>query len=197
MLESYGYLTYALILLVTLLHEQGHALAALLTGGTVHSIEISANGAGLCTTSGGNMLLILMGGFVGSILLGNLMVAVSMRFNRSLNTMAGALAVILVVTAVGWSGNLLAAVVCVGFALLVGLASRFNFRLNKVMFLILGYGVIISALKDTVGPSSDIAIFSDITLLPESTVRVLFWSVAILLTGFAQYLTYKPHFSRG
>ncbi len=70
---------YPLMLLTTLFHESGHALAAWLTGGRVHGIRMAANGAGVCTTSGGWPLLVASGGYIGSAIAGCLLLFVSSR----------------------------------------------------------------------------------------------------------------------
>lgn len=61
---------YPLKLLVVLMHESGHALACVLTGGTVQSIQISPNEAGVTYTAGGSRILILSAGYLGSTALG-------------------------------------------------------------------------------------------------------------------------------
>jgi len=43
---------YPFKLLVTMLHEFGHAMGAIVTGGDVESIKINADGSGWCKTAG-------------------------------------------------------------------------------------------------------------------------------------------------
>jgi hypothetical protein len=64
---------YPITLLVTFLHEFGHALGALITGGEVMSIQINPDGSGVTMTRGGSRAVILMGGYIGSAILGNLL----------------------------------------------------------------------------------------------------------------------------
>jgi len=61
---------YPLRLLVTLLHECGHALAAALTGGSTESIRVGIRGNGCTFTLRGSRLIILNGGYLGSVVLG-------------------------------------------------------------------------------------------------------------------------------
>lgn len=63
-------LIYPLKLLVVFLHESGHALAALATGGSVESIRIDPYERGVTATRGGWRFLILSGGYLGSTALG-------------------------------------------------------------------------------------------------------------------------------
>jgi len=61
---------YPLMLLVTLLHECGHALAAVLTGGKAKLIKVSTDGSGVTATYGGSPFVIYNAGYLGSLLLG-------------------------------------------------------------------------------------------------------------------------------
>jgi hypothetical protein len=63
---------YPLKLLVVLMHETGHALAALVTGGSVFRVEVNALQGGMTYTAGGNRLIILSAGYLGSSLIGAL-----------------------------------------------------------------------------------------------------------------------------
>lgn len=72
-------LLYPINLIVTFLHEFGHAFFAIITGGSVHSIEINADGSGLAMTGGGIRGIVLMGGYIGSALFGNILLYVSIR----------------------------------------------------------------------------------------------------------------------
>ncbi len=66
-------------LATTYLHEVGHALAALLTGGVANAITVSTNEGGAATSNGGNLGLILAAGFGFSALVGALALAASQR----------------------------------------------------------------------------------------------------------------------
>ena len=65
-------------LLVTFLHEFGHAMGALLTGGYVDSIQINSDGSGFCRTAGGWRSIVLMGGYLGSAILGNILLHIGL-----------------------------------------------------------------------------------------------------------------------
>jgi hypothetical protein len=55
---------------VTVVHEMGHAVATVLTGGQVTGIEISPGGGGLTHVRGGNFFLSVSAGYLGSSLFG-------------------------------------------------------------------------------------------------------------------------------
>lgn len=64
------WVTYPLRLLVTFIHEGFHAFAALLTGGSVHAINIEPGGSGVTLSSGGFNPIIASAGYLGATLYG-------------------------------------------------------------------------------------------------------------------------------
>ena len=63
---------YPLKLFVVLLHEAGHATAAVATGGVVQRIVVTPDQGGVCYCPGGNAFLTLSAGYLGSLLFGAL-----------------------------------------------------------------------------------------------------------------------------
>lgn len=89
-----GWLDYPFRLLLTIVHELGHGLAALLTGGEFLRFVIFPNGAGLAYTAGGWRWLIIPAGYVGVALFGALLIALGRnhRWSRvSMGVMGGAM----------------------------------------------------------------------------------------------------------
>lgn len=84
-------LLYPFRLLVTFVHEAGHGLAALLSGGRFIEFQVFANGAGVTTTAGGSRLLILPAGYLGAALFGAVLLyaANRMRSVRLLTLILG------------------------------------------------------------------------------------------------------------
>lgn len=74
-----GWLNYPFRLLLTMVHELGHGLAAMLTGGTFIRFVVFPNGAGLAYTAGGWRWVIVPAGYVGVALFG----AALIRLGRS------------------------------------------------------------------------------------------------------------------
>ncbi len=72
-------LIYPLKLLVVLMHETSHAVAALATGGHVERISVNILQGGVTYTKGGNSFLILSAGYLGSSLIGALILWASTR----------------------------------------------------------------------------------------------------------------------
>ena len=63
---------YPVKLFVVLLHEAGHAAAAVATGGVVQRIVVTPDQGGICYCPGGNAFLTLSAGYLGSMLFGAL-----------------------------------------------------------------------------------------------------------------------------
>ena len=70
---------YPFRLFVVFLHEMGHALAAVLTGGEVLRIGISRDEGGVCVTRGGIPFVVLNAGYLGSLLFGALFLLLGAR----------------------------------------------------------------------------------------------------------------------
>jgi hypothetical protein len=79
-------------LFTVFLHEASHGLAALVSGGSIERIEISANEGGVCWTRGGWRFLVASAGYLGSLGFGLLFLwlGTRSRADRALVAMAGA-----------------------------------------------------------------------------------------------------------
>lgn len=66
-------------LFVVLLHESGHALATVLTGGEVLALTVGLDESGAVLSRGGWELLILNSGYLGSLLWGRALLALAFR----------------------------------------------------------------------------------------------------------------------
>lgn len=67
-------LNYPFRLLLTIVHELGHGVAAILTGGQFLSFEIYSNGAGLAYTAGGWRFIVIPAGYLGTALFGAVLI---------------------------------------------------------------------------------------------------------------------------
>jgi hypothetical protein len=68
------FLLLPLIYYNTHIHELCHALATVLSGGSVGAVEVYASGSGATFSRGGSLFLIASAGYVGSTIVGGLMV---------------------------------------------------------------------------------------------------------------------------
>lgn len=73
------FVTYPLRLFVTMIHELGHGLAAIVTGGEFVEFKVLSRGAGLAYTRGGSRLLVIPAGYVGAALFGAVLLILTHR----------------------------------------------------------------------------------------------------------------------
>ena len=64
------FLLYPFRLFVTFIHEAGHSLMTVFTGGEVVNFQVFSNGSGIATTRGGTRALILPAGYLGAAFFG-------------------------------------------------------------------------------------------------------------------------------
>ncbi|MCB9777732.1 MAG: M50 family metallopeptidase [Alphaproteobacteria bacterium] len=97
--------------LVVVFHEAGHALTALATGGEVLSMDVGLDEGGVTWTRGGSRLLILNGGYLGSLAAGLVLLRLARDDGRG-RLVLGVLGGLLGLAAVLWFRP----IVGVGFA---------------------------------------------------------------------------------
>ena len=107
---------YPVTLLVTFLHEFGHALGAILTGGQVEGLQVNPDGSGYTATRGGSAGFILMGGYVGSAVLGNLLFRIGVKYKRFTQSTLLLLAGIMALVGVVWFESLISTAILFVFA---------------------------------------------------------------------------------
>jgi len=85
------WLVYPLKILVVFFHELGHALAAVLTGGSIVEIQLDPREGGMAVTRGGFRFLILSAGYLGSLLIGGwiLVLAADSRRDKVITAVLG------------------------------------------------------------------------------------------------------------
>lgn len=91
-------------LLAVSFHELSHGIAALLTGGRVFGFAIVPAGAGVTMGIGGNMFLILIAGYLGSVLWGAALYYVSCKWDAKYALMT-LVAVIFGSAFLGWANS--------------------------------------------------------------------------------------------
>src|SRR5262245_39918954 len=70
---------YPLRLMVTFVHESGHGLSAILTGGRFIHFVVYPNGSGVATTAGGSPLVVPQMGYLGAALFGSMLLYAANR----------------------------------------------------------------------------------------------------------------------
>lgn len=84
-------------LFVTYVHEAGHGLGAILTGGRVIRFVVSPDGSGLATTAGGTRSVVISAGYLGAALFGSGLFYVANRFSRYDRLIAFAIGIFMIV----------------------------------------------------------------------------------------------------
>ena len=102
-------LTYPFRIFVTFIHEGGHALAAILTGNSVHSLSVAMNGSGeVYSTTGGlfSQMFVSSAGYLGAMAFGALLLVLIRRTIAARFVLVGSAALILALTvAYGFSAR--------------------------------------------------------------------------------------------
>lgn len=172
---------YPLKILVVFFHELSHALAALVTGGSVEEIRVVANQGGLCITRGGSRFVTLSSGYLGSLVWGGviLLLAARTRLDRGV---AVALGAILALVTLLWVRPLISFGFGFGLAaalVMMALGLWLSEEINDYVLRLVGLTSCLYAVLDI---KSDILdrphIRSDAAMLAELTgIPTLFWGV--------------------
>ena len=173
-------LLYPIRLFVTFLHEFGHAFGALISGGSVEYIRINPDSGGLTVTRGGSQSLIILGGYLGSVLFGNILVFIGAARPKWIKPTLGIIIIIMVFAGIKWFNSVFTFLILVIFASLLYFAG-FKTRHGRECLLGLGVLSLLYILQDTAhGPSSDLQAFElEIGLFPAEVWMVLWLCVAL------------------
>ena len=203
---------YPLRLFVTFVHEAGHALASLLTGGQVREFVVNANGSGYAVTAGGNAALVLPAGYLGAALFGSLLYLLSNLASRWLSVLGVALGVILIGLSAVYArpdanGMPLALLIGLGYGtVIVLLGAKAPRVINQFVLCTLAMMVALEAVLDLwllvqnpdagLGAvNNDAAAFAEqvTPLLPASVVALMWAGIAVAMLAAAIYIgTLKP-----
>lgn len=176
---------YPVVLFVVYLHEIGHAIFAVLTGGSVHGIQVSADTSGHTLIDGGWWPLVLSGGYIGSAVLGNIILYVSLVRERWNSYMAVVFMVGMALTGIFLFQSLETTVILFLFAGVLFVFIRYLPAYLSNVNLFIGTVSVCYILQDFAGgPASDLQRFAaHIPFIP-----VIVW--AFVWLGIAGYITY-------
>jgi len=165
---------------VTYLHEFGHAVGALITGGKVLSVTIDPHGGGVTWTANGSRPIIIMGGYIGSAVFGNLLFYIGAKWPRLVKPALGILMATMVVTGLVWFKTVFTSAVLFGFAgvlFVIGFKTKFG----REVLMFLGLASVIYIIQDTAsGPSSDLRAFeAELSFLPAQVWMVIWLLLAL------------------
>lgn len=166
---------YPVTLLVTFLHEIGHALGALCTGGTVEGLQINSDGSGYTITRGGSQGIVLMGGYLGSAILGNILFRIGARHRQITHHTLLVLAGLMILVGLIWFESFSSTALLWGFGILLGfIALKTNWDQDVLMFL--GLAAVLYIIQDfNVGPQSDLAMYEQVVGLFPAQIWMYIW----------------------
>lgn len=199
--SAFDFLLYPLRLFVTFIHEAGHGIAALATGGQIGQLQVFANGSGVATTAGGARWLILPAGYIGAAAFGAALFYIAHRVphSRVVSGVLGALIALIAVLYTAWFST--AWLVGVGMgAVLIALGYRGSDGLNLFVLNLLAIITALNAVYDLIGliqfsdsgmpgVRSDAAAFSAefAPLIPAWFWALIWAAIAVALLGAAVY----------
>ncbi len=171
----------------TFFHEVSHGLAAIVTGGSVSSIQIHLSGSGLCYTSGGIRFIVTLSGYFGATLFGVLLVlSVSAATPYRSKALAITLAGITLAALLFWARDLVTILILLVIAAVCLLPIKGDWHPKAVHILLkfIGCYVLLDAIKSPLwlidGRNlGDGATLSQLTLIPE-LVWITLWELFAL-----------------
>lgn len=183
---------YPITLMVTFLHEFGHALGALITGGSVEKLVINQDGSGYTTSRGGSFGVILMGGYIGSAILGNLLFYIGARKPKMAQFTLYFLASAMAISGFIWYESTFTT----GFLVIFALALYFiasKTRLDRDILMFLGLASIVYIVQDfNVGPRSDLEQYAEIFgFIPVNVWMYIWLSIVVILCLFNLRLIFR------
>jgi hypothetical protein len=200
-LPQLSLLLFPFRLFVTFVHEAGHGLTAILTGGRFLSFTILPSGAGYATTAGGNAAFILPAGYLGAALFGAILfyLANSIPYPRHISMVLGGLVIVIAFL----FGGLLSLATIVGVLIglaLIAMGWRGNYDANLLTLNLLATLTSLNAVLDLfylVGNSGAgvgnvrndaLAFQQEVMPLIPAAVWALIWSaLALFMLGVAVY----------
>ena len=198
-------ITYPVRLFVTFVHEAGHVLAGLISGGTVEGFTVSPNGTGQALVGGGNIALIAPAGYLGTALFGTVLFLLISRKPQWTRRLSVAIGIAIIALTLGFARpdaqqNLTVFGVGMGFG--IGLIALGAFAPRIITVFLLNTLAILTGLNALFdlwfvvrnpnplpgGPVNDAARFADMTpLLPPIIVALMWAAIAVGMLSAAIY----------
>ena len=205
---------YPFRLLITIVHELGHGLTALLTGGEFLHFVVFSDGSGVATSAGGWRVFIVPAGYLGAALFGASLILLgrSLRWSRIALAVIGGLMMLLSLRygAPGiFSGHIFSAILTTVSGLLFGIMFlwiAFRASASWIIFFLhlIAIEAALMAFSDLMtvitlstpfagGTNTDAASMAELTFIP-AIIWAMLWAVmAIGLVGGAIWFTWiKP-----
>ncbi len=172
---------YPITLLVTFLHELGHAFASAVTGGSIQGMQINPDGSGVTTTIGGSTALTLIGGYVGSALFGNLLFYIGAKLPRYHRVTLVFLGGLMAFAAIFWYQSWQSTLILVGFGVCLYFIARHAEWVGWAL-MFFGLASILYIIQDfNYGPSSDLQHFESVVGFFPATIWKYIWLAVVVI----------------
>lgn len=192
------FLIYPIKLFVVLTHELSHAIAAIVSGGTVHSITVSENLGGSTSISDGSETVISAAGYLGSVLFGSLLF-ISGYNKKTANWICYSFAAIFLISAANLIDGAIGKILAVFYAVLLIISPNYFPKIVHNYFMkILGIVSCLYAVIDikvdlltTAYRPSDAQLLANITSIPAYVWGILWFFISIAVVIYLLRYSYK------
>ena len=204
-------LGYPFRLLMTIVHELGHGLTAVLTGGEFIRFVVYPNGAGLAFTQGGWRFLVIPAGYLSVALFGAglILLGRSAKWSRLILALIGALMIYFALRYGGptlLSGEVFAGALTIISGVVFGvliLLVAVKSPPGGIVFLLhlLAFQAALTAFSDLIGliglstrvfnaPENDALSMAQLTYIPAMVWAIVWAAAALILIGGAVWFTW-------
>lgn len=140
---------YPLKIFVVLLHEISHGAVAVATGGTIERIVLDPRQGGACYCPGGNALLTLSAGYLGSLAWGALLLTAARETRRWTRWVTGLVGGMVLALSALYVRNLFGILFGVAFGVGLVVAARYlSHAVNRALLTVLGLTSCLYAILD-------------------------------------------------
>lgn len=190
---------YPLKIFVVLLHELSHAAVAVATGGSVERIVLDPRQGGACYCPGGNALLSLSAGYLGSLAWGGLMFAAARSRSVRAAWVNGAVGLIVIALTILYVRSSFGLVFGILFGLGMLVVSRkMDAGLNRGLLAVLGLTSALYAILDIKSDildrpelESDAHMLAELTGVPTTVWGLVWISLAMAFSAWLLHRAYR------
>jgi hypothetical protein len=183
---------------VVLMHEISHGITAILTGGSIESIEINSRQGGVCVTRGGSRFLTLSAGYLGSMLWGGLILLLASRtkLDRYVSMTIGGFLILMTIFYIRSGFGIAFTLAFAGGMIAMG--RKLPREVNELVLQVIGITSCLYAVLDILddvlerpGIGSDADMLADVTGIPGVVWGVIWITAAVLASGLFLILASK------
>lgn len=189
---------YPIKLFVVMLHELSHALAALITGGKIISMDIGFNLGGKCEAEGGNVIIVSSAGYLGSLLFGLIFFIAPNNYKNGRWIVISICTVIIIISLLTATNALFVVLALISSAIMV--ACAFYSRIPIVAIIMRSLGLlsciyVLFDLKEDIlqrtDSVSDASILANLISVPTVLIGIIWIVISLLAIIIAVRLSYK------